>query len=198
MTATVAAPDGRGTGPLVPPGRAGGLPARGTHPPRAHPARVRTAAGSVRTLAGVNEPRDIGPVDYLVVEYTGGTPTGEGLPLLVDLVDRGIIRILDLGFVRRAADGSVEVLELSDLPGGDGLTVFHGVTSGLLAPDDLRDAGTVLAPGALAAVLVYENVWAAPLAAALRRNGAQLVASGRIPAEVLAASAEALAEPAAH
>ena len=136
----------------------------------------------------------MGPIDYLVVEFPDGTTTGEGLPLLVDLVDRGLIRILDLAFVRKAADGSVDAVEIADLDGTQELAVFHGASSGLLDGSDVAEAGSVLAPGAAAAVLVYENVWAAPLASALRRSGAQLVAGGRIPHDVLVASLDATAE----
>jgi hypothetical protein len=133
---------------------------------------------------------DTGPIDYLVVEFPPGSVTGEGMPLLLDLVDRGLIRILDLVFLRKGADGSVTRVEIADLD-GDGsldLAVFHGAASGLLDDGDLGEAGAVLAPGATAAVLVYENVWAAPLASALRRGGAQLVAGGRIPVDVVMAS----------
>ncbi|GAA4799725.1 hypothetical protein GCM10023200_40750 [Actinomycetospora chlora] len=133
---------------------------------------------------------DTGPIDYLVVEFPPGSATGEGMPLLVDLVDRGLIRILDLVFLRKDADGAVTTVEIADLD-GDGsldLAVFHGAASGLLDGDDLAEAGAVLAPGVTAAVLVYENVWAAPLASALRRGGAQLVAGGRIPVDLVMAS----------
>lgn len=126
---------------------------------------------------------EMGPIDYLVVEFPGSHLTGEGLPLLVDLVDRGIIRVLDLAFVRKEADGTVTGLELADVT-GDGeldLTVFDGASSGLMDSDDLSEAAGVLSPGDSAAVLVYENVWAAPLAGALNRAGARLVAGGRIP-----------------
>ncbi|WP_254706311.1 DUF6325 family protein [Streptomyces lunaelactis] len=136
---------------------------------------------------------EMGPVDYLVVEFPGNRMTGEGLPLLVDLVERGIIRILDLSFVRKELDGSVSGLQIADFD-GDGeldLTLFEGASSGLLGEDDLQDAAAVLEPGNSAGIIVYENVWAGPFAAALRRGGAQLVASGRIPVQALLASLEA-------
>ncbi|MFF3325640.1 DUF6325 family protein [Streptomyces sp. NPDC002889] len=133
----------------------------------------------------------MGPVDYLVVEFPGNRMTGEGFPLLVDLVDRGIIRILDLLFVRKDTDGSVTAVELKDLGDEVDLTVFEGASSGLLGQDDIEEAGAALEPGNSAAVLVYENVWAAPFARAMRRSGAQLVASGRIPVQALLASLEA-------
>lgn len=135
----------------------------------------------------------MGPVDYLVIEFPGSRMTGEGLPLLVDLVDRGIIRILDFVFVMKDDDGSVRGLEVADLD-GDGdldLAVFEGASSGLLDEEDLAEAGGVLEPGSSAAVLVYENLWAAPLAVALRRGGAQLAASGRIPVQALIAAVDA-------
>jgi hypothetical protein len=134
-----------------------------------------------------------GPIDYLVVEFPGNRMTGEAFPLLIDLVDRGLIRILDLAFVRKDADGSVVGLALTDLD-GDGqldLAVFEGASSGLLDDDDLADAGSVLEPGSSAGVLVYENLWAAPFASALRRSGGQLVASGRIPVQAILATLEA-------
>jgi Family of unknown function (DUF6325) len=130
---------------------------------------------------------EMGPVDYVVVEFPGNRMTGEGLPLLVDLVDRGIIRILDLLFVTKEQDGSLTAVELSDAA-GDGapeLAVFQGAASGLLGEDDLAEAASVIEPGNSAGVLIYENAWAAPFAAALRRGGAQMVASGRIPLQEL-------------
>jgi hypothetical protein len=119
--------------------------------------------------------------------------TGEAFPLLVDLVDQGIVRILDLVFVRKDIDGSVLGLELSDLD-GDGeldLAVFEGVSSGLLGDDDIQEAGEVLQPGSSAGILVFENVWAGPFAAAVRRSGGQLVASGRIPVQAVLAALDA-------
>ncbi|MFF5922117.1 DUF6325 family protein [Streptomyces flavochromogenes] len=137
-----------------------------------------------------DEAEELGPIDYLIVEFPGNRMTGEGLPLLVDLVDRGLIRILDLTFVRKEEDGSVSGLEIADLT-GDGeldLAVFEGASSGLLGQDDLEEAASALQPGSSAGILVYENRWAAPFAAALNRGGAQVVASGRIPVPALMAA----------
>lgn len=138
----------------------------------------------------------MGPVDYLVVEFPGSRMTGEGLPLLIDLVDRGIIRIIDFMFVKKNSDGSVKAMEISDLAvdGHPELTVFEGVTSGLLGMDDLEGAASVLSPGDSAGVLVYENLWAAPFAEALRHGGAQLVADGRIPVQAVLAALDAVEE----
>lgn len=135
---------------------------------------------------------EMGPVDYLVIEFPG-TPTGENLPLLVDLVDRGIVRILDLVLVKREFDGSMSLLALADAD-GDGewdYSVFEGVSAGVLGQDDIDEAGQALEPGRSAVILVYENTWAAPLAVALRRSGAQMVAGGRIPVQALLASLDA-------
>ncbi|MFJ2895188.1 DUF6325 family protein [Streptomyces sp. NPDC087218] len=136
---------------------------------------------------------DMGPVDYLVIEFPGNRMTGEGFPLLLDLVDRGIIRVLDLLFVRKDIDGSIVALDLRELDvhGGFDLSVFEGSSSGLLGQDDLDEAGAVLERGSSAGILVYENLWAAPLARALRRGGAQLVADGRVPVQALLASLDA-------
>ena len=138
--------------------------------------------------------RQMGPVDFLVVEFPGSRLTGEGLPLLVDLVDRGIIRVLDLVFVKKRDDGSVISVDIGELDqdGRKGLGVFHGATSGLLGAQDLESVADVLEAGSSAALLVYENTWAAPLATALVRGGAQLVASSRIPAPVLIEALDAL------
>ena len=141
--------------------------------------------------AGVSELDEMGPVDYLVIEFPDEGLRGEGMPLLLDLVDRGIIRIIDLEFIRRDADGTLVRLAVEDLGGDPTLSVFVGASSGLLAGDDLDEAAGVLQPGTTAAVLVYENLWAAPLARALRRTGGQLVASGRIPVQALLAALDA-------
>ncbi|MFJ8667623.1 DUF6325 family protein [Streptomyces sp. NPDC093600] len=136
---------------------------------------------------------ETGPIDYLVIEFPQGRMTGEGLPLLVDLVDRGVIRILDLLFVRKEPDGSVVGVELAELTGDDrlDLSVFDGVSSGLLGQAEIDDVSGVLEAGSSAGILVYENVWAAPLAAALRRGGGRLVASGRIPVQEILAALDA-------
>ena len=137
---------------------------------------------------------EMGPIDYVVVEFPGNRMTGEAFPILVDLVDRGLIRILDLVFVRKDTDGSVVGLELKDLD-GDGeldLAVFEGASSGLLGDEDIQEAGGVLESGSSAGILVYENVWAGPFAAAVRRSGGQLVASGRIPVQAVLAALDAV------
>ena len=129
--------------------------------------------------------QDIGPIDYLTLEFPKAKLTGEGLAALIDLVDRGIIRILDLRFIKREDDGSFSAVAVSDFD-GDGtldLAIFEGVESGLLDDDDLGQAASVIAPGSAAGLLVYENTWAGPFVSAMRRAGADVVASGRIPAE---------------
>jgi hypothetical protein len=131
---------------------------------------------------------ELGPVDYLIVEWPPGKePTGEGLRLLVDLTERGLIRVIDLAFVTKEEDGTVKGLAITDID-SDGtldLVQFEGASSGVLGEDDYEEAGAALEPGTSAAILVYENRWAAPFASALRRSGAQLVASGRIPINAL-------------
>jgi Family of unknown function (DUF6325) len=133
---------------------------------------------------------ELGPIDYIVVEWPAGKqPTGDALPHLVDLVDRGIIRVLDLAFVHKEHDGTVVGLDIQDLGRDDPqLTIFEGAGSGLLDEDDYEQAGSAIEPGCSAALLVYENTWAAPFATAMRRGGAQLVATGRIPVNALIAA----------
>ncbi len=141
---------------------------------------------------GEDELNEMGPIDYILVEWPGRQPTGEAMPHLIDLVDRGLIRILDLTFIAKGEDGSVAGLEIADL--GDAVAefgVFEGATSGLLSDEDVNEAGAALEPGTSAALLVYENRWAAPFAAAVRRSGGQLVASGRIPVQDVLAALDA-------
>ena len=137
---------------------------------------------------------ELGPIDYLVVEWPAGAqPTGEGLGVLADLTDRGLIRVIDLAFVQKGEDGSVAGLALADLDGDGSLDLmqFEGAASGILAQDDYEQAGAALEPGTSAAILVYENTWAAPFVSAMRRSGAQVVANGRIPVETLLEALEA-------
>lgn len=132
---------------------------------------------------------EMGPIDYLVVEWPNRQPNGEAAPFLVELVDRGLIRIIDLTFLAKEEDGSVSRLEIADV-GTDApeLAVFDGAASGLLSDEDLEEAAAALEPGTAAALLVYENRWAAPFAAAVRRSGGQLVAGGRIPVQAILAA----------
>jgi hypothetical protein len=136
---------------------------------------------------------EMGPIDYLVVEFPGSRMTGKGLPMLVDLVDRGIIRIIDLVFAKKELDGSVRGMAIADLDrdGQLDLAVFEGASSGLSGQDDLDEAGGAPEPGSSAGILVYENRWAAPLAREIRRGGGQLVASGRIPVQAVLAALDA-------
>jgi len=139
-----------------------------------------------------DEIAELGPIDYLLIEWTDRQPTGEAVPHLIDLVDRGLIRILDLAFIAKGEDGSVAALELADVAGEvEAFAAFEGAASGLVSDEDIGEAGAALEPGTSAALLVYENRWAAPLAAALRNSGAQLVAGGRIPVEDVLAALDA-------
>ena len=136
---------------------------------------------------------ELGPIDYVLVEWPGKQPDGQIAPHLVDLVDRGLIRILDLAFLVKDEEGMIAAVELSDL--GDEvaeLSIFEGAATGLLDEEDHAEAGAALEPGTSAALLVYENTWAAPFATAVRRSGGQLVASGRIPIEDVLAALDAV------
>jgi hypothetical protein len=135
---------------------------------------------------------EMGPIDYLLIEWPGRQPTGEVAPHVVDLVDRGLIRLLDLAVITKDEDGSVARLEIADVGGEvEEFAVFEGASSGLLSDEDTDDAAAALEPGTTAALLVYENRWAAPFATAVRRSGGQLVASGRIPVQAILAALEA-------
>jgi hypothetical protein len=136
---------------------------------------------------------EMGPIDYIVLEWPAQQPTGEVAPLIIDLVDRGIIRVLDIAFLAKGEDGSVAALDLSTLDGdGGGFEEFEGASSGLLGDEDLEEAAAALEPGTSAAILVWENRWAAPVAVAVRKSGGQLVASGRIPVQAILASLDAV------
>jgi Family of unknown function (DUF6325) len=136
---------------------------------------------------------EMGPIDYVVMEWPGEQPvTGEVMPLLLELVDRGLIRILDIGVIVKDLDGSVTTGDLVEIAErNEDFAAFDGASSGLLGQDDLEEAAAAVEPGRSAAVLVWENRWAAPVAAALRRSGGQLVATGRIPVQAILASLDA-------
>ena len=134
---------------------------------------------------------EMGPIDFVLLEWPGRQPKGDVAPLIVDLAERGIIRILDVAFMVKRDDGTVDSIELGELEGG-GFGEFEGASSGLIGQEDLEEAATALEPGTSAAVLIWENRWAAPVAVALRKSGGQLVASGRIPVQSIVASLEAV------
>ena len=139
-----------------------------------------------------DESEAMGPVSYLIVEFPGNKMTGEGFQALIDLVDRGVIRILDLEFVTRRDDGSVAALSLQELDGGEfDLTLFEGASSGLLDQSDFDGAKDAISPGSSAGILLFENRWATTFVQGLRKGGAELVAAGYIPLEDIAASLDA-------
>lgn len=137
---------------------------------------------------------DVGPIDYLVLEFPGAKLEGEGLAALLDLTQRGIIRILDLVLAKVEADGSFVVVTLADLD-GDGeldLAAFEGISSGLLGEDDVQQGAALVQPGDAVGVLLYENTWAGPFVTAMRKAGAEVIASGRIPADDVVAALDEL------
>jgi len=135
---------------------------------------------------------EMGPIDYIVLEWPGRQPDGTVAPLILDLVDRGLIRILDVAFLGKDENGSAYAVDIADIDAAEAFGVFDGASSGLLREEDLAEAASVLEPGTTAAVLVWENRWAAPVAVAIRKSGGQLVASGRIPVQAIIASLDAL------
>lgn len=132
---------------------------------------------------GTTDIDDIGPVDIVIIGYPAGAPmTGEAVPILLDLVERGIVRVLDVKFIMKNADGTFSGFDAQGLDAdqvGD-LVLFEGASSGLLGDDDLAVAAEAMEPGEAAVMLVYENRWAAPFASAVRRNGGRLLASERV------------------
>ena len=142
------------------------------------------------TDAAINE---LGPVDYLVVEFPAGKSnfTGEMAKELVRLVDVGTIRLIDVLILTKNEDGSVDAAELSDLEDLGPLVQIEAELAELLAADDVENLAAALDPGSVAGVLIYENLWAAPFASATRRAGGQLIADGRIPIQAIIASIEA-------
>lgn len=136
---------------------------------------------------------ELGPVDWIVVEFPETKLTGEIAPILKDLVDRELIRVLDLIFLTKDLDGGFEVLEVTDMEDSDigELRAYETELAMLLSEQDVTDLVETIEPGSSAAVLVWENLWAAPFGSAVRRAGGQLAASGRIPIQAVIAAAEA-------
>jgi len=137
----------------------------------------------------VEDIEEMGPIDYIVLEWPGRQPDGSVAPLIIDLVDRGIIRIIDIAVMVKDEQGHVAALDLAALEGE--FSEFEGASTGLLDQEDLDEAAAALEPGTSAAVLVWENRWAAPVAVAVRKSGGQLVASGRIPIQAILAALDA-------
>ena len=133
-----------------------------------------------------------GPVDFLLVEFPTDRLTGAVVPELVALVESGTIRVYDLMVISKSDDGAVEALELRDSPLGQDFQYFAGASSGLLDDEDMRQAADAMAPGTVAALLVYENTWAVPFVAAARDSGGEVIASARIPATVVMEALDAL------
>jgi hypothetical protein len=137
---------------------------------------------------------ELGPIDIVVIGFPPDAPmTGEAVPLLVDLVERGIVRVLDILFVTANADGTVSGFDATDLDakGVGDFAIFEGASSGLLGDDDVATAADAIEPGSSAVVIVYENRWAAPFAAAVRRNGGVLIDNQRIPVADLVSALDA-------
>jgi len=135
---------------------------------------------------------ELGPVDYLVVEFPGSNFNGEIMPELVDLVERGVVRVLDLVVIKKDEDSAFEAFEFADIEDGvlGELRELEREFADLLSEDDIAAVVDAMEPGSTAGLLIYENLWAAPLASAVRRSGGQLVASGRIPVQALLAVLE--------
>ena len=136
---------------------------------------------------------ELGPVDYLVVEFPAGASnfTGEMVDELLSLVDAGTIRVIDVLILTKDANGSIEAAELSDLADLGPLQTIEAQLAELLAEDDVVNLAAAMDPGSTAGVLIWENLWAAPFASAARRAGGQLIANGRIPIQAIIASIEA-------
>ena len=136
---------------------------------------------------------ELGPVDWIVVEFPGSRFNGQIVPALLDLVERDLVRVLDLLVLKKDADGTLEAFELSDLDEGEigELRTYESELAMLLSEEDVTSLAAAIEPGSSAGVLVWENIWAAPFGSAVRRAGGQLVSSGRIPIQALLAAIEA-------
>jgi hypothetical protein len=139
---------------------------------------------------------ELGPVDYVIVEFPAGAAnfTGEMADELIRLVDAGTIRIIDILVLVKDEDGGVEAMELADLDDLGPLQALEAELAELLAEEDVEHLAAAMDPGSVAGVLIYENIWAAPFASAARRSGGQLIANGRIPIQAIVAAVEADAE----
>jgi hypothetical protein len=146
--------------------------------------------GQIETAGGI----EVGPVDYVVIEFADAKFSGEGLPILLDLVAKGIIRIIDAVAIKANDDGSFVSLSVEDLDteGGE-WDLVTGWSADVLTQDDFDAVGAILKPGAAAAIIMYENTWAAPFAAAMLRAGGQVVAFNRIPVTEVIGALEAAA-----
>jgi len=135
----------------------------------------------------------LGPVDYVVVEFPAGASnfTGEMAEELVRLVNSGTIRLIDVLILTKNEDGTVDAMELSDIEELGELQALEAQLAELLAEDDVENLAAAMDPGSTAGVLIWGNLWAAPFAAAARRSGGQLIATGRIPIQAIIASIEA-------
>jgi Family of unknown function (DUF6325) len=158
--------------------------------PKCRPAQVKQANGLSTTEAFTGQ---LGPVDYLVVEFPAGASsfTGETAAELRALADSGTIRVINLLVLTKDADGAVEATELSDIAGLEELHTIEAEPAELLAAEDVDHLAAAMQPASTAGVLIWENVWAAPFASAVRRSGGQLIANGRIPIQAIVASIQA-------
>jgi hypothetical protein len=136
---------------------------------------------------------ELGPVDYLVVEFPAGQSnfTGEMVEELLALVDAGTIRVIDALILTKDEDGAVDAMELSDVGDLGALEALEAELAELLAEEDVEHLAAAMEPGSTAGVLIWENLWAARFGAAARRSGGQLIANGRIPIQAIIASIEA-------
>jgi hypothetical protein len=151
----------------------------------------RNADGAA--MSDLEEVREMGPIDWMLIEFDQPL-TGAAAPPLLDLVEQGLIRILDIMFIRKLSDGSVQAVEISELPGDEAVhvDVFDGLATGILGEADLAAAGDALEVDSRAVMLVYENSWAAPFAIAIREAGGFLVDQGRIPTQAIVAALDEL------
>src|SRR6187401_3420214 len=154
---------------------------------------VNRTNGSNMTDTATKSINDLGPVDYIVVEFPAGASnfTGEMAEELLALVDSGTIRVIDVLILTKNEDGTVDAMELSDIEQLGPLERVEAQLAELLAEEDIEHLAAALDPGSTAGVLIWENLWAAPFASAARRSGGQLIATGRIPIQAIIASIEA-------